>query len=150
MTFNDDTKTLEEAYLSISKKTPTLPPDAEKVTSAPNSSVSVGSMDEPAPGVNMNMIDSEVQDVEPEDKDTTGSAVSMTTMETPEAECGCGSMDCDCEEAHEMSLDNLNSIRESIMKIAAYCAAGERLEAWAHQKLAIAMDNLAGVARSLH
>jgi hypothetical protein len=143
MTFHDDTKHLEEAYLSISKKSPTLPSDEEKVTSAPANPVSVGSMDEPAPGVNMNMINSEVQDVEPEDKDTTGSAVSLTTAMTPE-------VSCDCEEAHEMSLDNLNSIRESIMKIAAHCASGERLEAWAHQKLAIAMDGLASVARSLH
>lgn len=150
MIFNDDTKTLEEAYISISKKTPSLPSDREKVTSAPSNPVSVGSMDEPAPGVDMNMIDSEVQDVEPEDKDTVGAPVSLAAAMAPEAGCGCGAMECDCEEAHEMSLDNLNSIRESIMKIAAHCAAGERLEAWAHQKLAIAMDNLAGVARSLH
>jgi hypothetical protein len=150
MIFNDDTKILEEAYLSISKKTPTVPSDEERVTSAPANPVSVGTMDEPAPGVNMNMIDSEVQDVEPEDKDTTGAAVSLSTAMDPNAGCGCGASECDCEEAHEMALDNLNSIRESIMKIAAHCATGERLEAWAHQKLAIAMDGLASVARSLH
>jgi len=149
MMFNDDTKTLEEAYLSISKKSPSVPSEQEKVTTAPSSPVSVGSMDEPAPGVSMNMIDSEVQDVEPEDKDTTGAPVSLTA-EMPGEGCGCGAMECDCEEAHEMALDNLNSIRESIMKIAAYCASGERLEAWAHQKLAISMDGLASVARSLH
>lgn len=150
MTFHDDTKHLEEAYLSISKKSPTLPSDEEKVTPDPANPVSVGSMDEPAPGVSMDMINSEVEDVNPEDKDTTGAAVSLTTAMTPDVGCSCGATECDCEEAHEMSLDNLNSIRESIMKIAAHCATGNHLEAWAHQKLAIAMDNLASVARSLH
>ena len=149
-TFNDDTKTLEEAYLAISKKSPSVPSEQEKVTTSPSNPVSVGTMDEPAPGVSMDMIDSEVEDVEPEDKDTVGTPISLTTAMSPEMGCGCGAEECDCEEAHEMALDNLNSIRESIVKIAAHCASGDRLEAWAHQKLAIAMDNLAGIARSLH
>ena len=53
-------------------------------------------------------------------------------------------------EAHEMAIDNLNSIRESIMKIAFHCASGAELEVYQQQKLAIAMDNLACVARSIH
>ena len=59
-----------------------------------------------------------------------------------------GSMEDECEE-DEMAIDNLNSIRESIMKTAAFCASGGHLEAWQQQKLAIAMDNLASIARSL-
>jgi hypothetical protein len=147
-----DSQLLEEAYLSISKKTPSVPSDKETVITEPNEVVSAGPMDEPAPGVSMDMINSEVEDVEPEDKDTTGIPVAMTSAEMGDEHygCGCGSEECDCEEAHEMALDNLNSIRESIMKIASHCASGSRLEAWAHQKLAIAMDNLAGIARSLH
>lgn len=150
MSFNNDSKILEEAYLSISKKTPRISSDEETVTTEPNETINVGSMDEPAPGVDMNMIDSEVADVEPENKDTTGIPVAMSMASGEEMSCGHSENECDCDEAHEMALDNLNSIRESIMKIAAHCASGESLEAWAHQKLAIAMDNLAGVARSLH
>ena len=48
-----------------------------------------------------------------------------------------------------MAIDNLSSIRESIIKIACHCGSGGQLESWAQQKLAIAMDNLAGIARSL-
>ncbi len=139
--FKNDIHLLEEAYLSISKKTPALPSDKEAVTTEPNDVVEVGSMEEPAPGVDMNMIDSEVEDVTPEDKDTTGIPLSITTM--PEEDS------CGCDEDHEMDLDNLNSIRESIMKIAAHCGSGSHLEGWARQKLAIAMDGLAGIARSL-
>lgn len=135
---NKDSHLLEEAYLSISKKTATVPSDKETVTTEPNEVVSAGPMDEPAPGVSMDMINSEVEDVEPEDKDTTGVPIAMVASE-----------EGDCEEAHEMALDNLNSIRESIMKIASHCASGNHLESWAQQKLAIAMDGLAGVARSL-
>ena len=147
----NDSRLLTEAYLSISKKTPSVPSDAETVTTEPNDAVSVGSMDEPAPGVSMDMIDSEVEDVQPEDKDTTGVpvSISMSTDSEESYGCGCGAEECDCEEAHEMTLDNLNDIRESIMKIASHCGSGNRLEAWAQQKLAIAMDNLAGIARSL-
>ena len=135
---NKDSHLLEEAYLSISKKTPTVPSDKETVTTNPNDVVSAGPMNEPAPGISMDMINSEVEDVEPEDKDTTGVPIAMVASE-----------EGDCEEAHEMALDNLNSIRESIMKIASHCASGNHLESWAQQKLAIAMDGLAGVARSL-
>lgn len=137
-----ETEMLEEAYLSISKKTPNVPEENEDVSVEPNSVVDVGAMEEPAPGVDMNMIDSEVQDVEPEDKDTTGMAVSMS----PEMPMGDVSQE---NEEDEMAIENLDSIRESIMKIATFCASGGHLEIWAQQKLAIAMDNLASVARSV-
>lgn len=150
MVFNNDSKVLEEAYLSVSKKMPRVSADNDEVAMDPNQTVSVGSMEEPAPGVDMNMIDSQVQDVNPEDKDTTGIPVDLTAAVSTSASPENSSWEHeDCEEAHEMSLDNLNSIRESIMKIASCCAAGEYLPAWAHQKLAIAMDNLADIARAM-
>ena len=143
--FKNDAQLLQEAYLSISKKTPSVPSDEETVTTEPNEVVSAGPMDEPAPGVDMDMIDSEVQDVDPADKDTTGVPVSIGMMDSEEESCGCDEED----EEVGMAIDNLNSIRESIMKIADFCGSGGHLETWAQQKLAIAMDNLAGVARSL-
>lgn len=144
MLYNEN-KLLEEAYLSISKKRVDVPSDGESVTTDPNEVVSAGPMDEPAPGVDMDMIDSEVEDVEPEDKDTTGIPVEMGMMG------GDPRMSEDDEnEEDEMAITNLHSIRESIMKIAAYVATGGHLEPWQQQKLAIAMDNLAEVARRVH
>ena len=140
-----DSQLLEEAYLSISKKTPSVPSDDEAVTTEPNEVVSAGPMDEPAPGVNMDMIDSEVADVAPEDKDTTGMPVSIGVMDSEDDR-----LDVEDEDEEDaMAIDNLNSIRESIMKIASHCGSGSHLEPWAQQKLAIAMDNLAEVARRL-
>lgn len=140
-----DSDLLEEAYLSISKKTASVPSDNETVSMEPNEVVSAGPMDEPAPGVDMDMIDSEVSDVAPEDKDTTGMPVSIGTMGSEDSR-----MDVEDEDEEDaMAIDNLNSIRESIMKIASHCGSGEHLEPWAQQKLAIAMDNLAEVARRL-
>ena len=134
---NKDLHLLEEAYLSINKKMPSLPSDEESVTLDANKVVSAGAMEEPAPGVDMEM-------VEPQETPSTDSPVKISVMASPiedEEEC--------CEEI-DMAIDNLNSIRESIMKIACHCGSGGQLESWAQQKLAIAMDNLAGIARSLH
>jgi hypothetical protein len=140
-----DSELLEEAYLSISKKAASVPSDNETVSMEPNKIVSAGPMDEPAPGVDMDMIDSEVSDVAPEDKDTTGMPVSIGVMDSEDSR-----MDVEDEDEEDaMSIDNLNSIRESIMKIASHCGSGSHLEPWAQQKLAIAMDNLAEVARRL-
>jgi hypothetical protein len=142
---NRDFQLLEEAYLSITKKAASVPSDREAVTTEPNNVVSAGPADEPAPGVDMDMIDSEVSDIEPEDKDTTGIPVSIEGgMEDPRLS------EEDENEEDSMSIDNLHSIRESIMKIAAHCASGYHLEPWQQQKLAVAMDNLAEVARRLH
>jgi hypothetical protein len=141
----NETKLLEEAYLSIGKKKE-IPSDNEPVTTEPNEVVSAGPMDEPAPGVSMDMIDSEVQDVEPEDKDTTGIPVEMAAMIGGDPRMS----EEDENEEDNMSIDNLHSIRESIMKIAGYVASGGHLEPWQQQKLAIAMDNLAEVARRIH
>lgn len=140
-----ETKLLEEAYLSITKKRADVPSDKkEEVSTEPNEVVSAGPMDEPAPGVSMDMINSEVEDVEPEDKDTTGIPVEMGMGGDPRLS------EEDENEEDEMSITNLHSIRESIMKIAAYVATGGHLEPWQQQKLAIAMDNLAEVARRVY
>lgn len=134
---------LEEAYLSVSNKNQT-PETSSEVSTDPNPVVSVGPMDEPAPGVDVN-----VSEISPDtagiDKDTTGVPVDMTAGDAAP------SVDLEQEdEEDQMSLENLNSIRDSIMKIAGACASGGHLEIWAQQKLAIAMDNLAEVARRLH
>lgn len=148
-----ENRLLEEAYVAI-RKASMSPKSKEPVSTDPNEVVSTGPMDEPAPGVDMDMIDSEVSDVEPEDKDTTGIPVSMEVggmdddhmhplMDDPRMS------EEDENEEDQMSIDNLNSIRESLMKIASHCAIGDHLEPWQQQKLAIAMDNLAEVARRL-
>ena len=144
---NKDLHLLEEAYLSISKKTASVPSDKETVTTEPNEVVSAGPMSEPAPGVGMDMINSEVQDTSPADMDTTGEPVTVGVM-GPDSEDSRFSKE-DEDEEDNMSIDNLNSIRESIMKIAERCGRGEHLEPWQQQKLAIAMDNLADIARRL-
>ena len=145
---NKDSLMLQEAYLSISKKMTTVPSDREKVTAEPNDVVYAGPMKEPAPGTDMDMIDSEVQDIEPEDKDTTGVPVSIGVM-GPDSGDPRLSVEDEGEE-DDMSIDNLHSIKESIMKVAAYVAGGGHLEPWQQQKLAIAMDNLAEIARRIH
>lgn len=141
-----DTEILQEAYLSIKKSGVTVPSDKETVDILPNKEVSVGPMDEPAPGVKANMSEPETKMVEPQSEPSVPAAVSME-LEEPSGDERMSTEDEDEEDA--MALDNLNSIRESIMKIASFCASGEHLESWMQQKLAIAMDNLAGVARSL-
>ena len=142
---NKENILLQEAYLSIGKNKQ-LPSDRESVTTEPNEVVSAGPMDEPAPGVSMDMIDSEVQDVDQEDKDTTGIPVEMAAMIGGDPRMS----EEDETEEDDMTIDNLHSIRESIIKVGGYVASGGHLEPWQQQKLAIAMDNLAEVARRLH
>ncbi len=139
-----DTEILQEAYLSMKKPVPTVPSDEEEVTLDASDEVSVGPMDEPAPGTDTTM-DSEMDMVEPQAEPSVPAAVSMEV--TAPGDERMSTEDEDEEDA--MALDNLNSIRESIMKIATHCGSGEHLEPWMQQKLAIAMDNLAGVARAL-
>ena len=137
---------LEEAYLSITKK-----PTTE---ATPEEPVSVGPMDGPAPGVEATMVSSDAAPVDSANNDTVGAPVDMMS-----SDCRCGQTPCMCDsevdlqqedEEDQMALDNLNSVRESIVKVASYCAGGGHLEIWAQQKLAIAMDNLAEIARRLH
>lgn len=137
---NKDTVLLEQAYLAIKKPMVTVPSD-EREEDVMDASVdpTINSVE---PGVS-----------EPVTSISDPAVSGVSTPEPPamgadvmEPETGCS---CEEDEAHEMAISNLNSIRESIMKIASHCASGEKLEAWAQQKLAISMDGLAAVARSL-
>jgi len=143
---NKDLHFLQEAYLSVSKKSAYLPSDKETVTTEPNEVVSSGPIKEPAPGVDMNMIDSEVHNVAPEDKDTTGMPVTIGMAPENDSRFS----EEDENEEDDMVIDNLSSIKDSLMKIAMHCAQGCHLEPWQQQKLAIAMNDLAEVARRLH
>lgn len=137
---------LQEAYIAIRKSQNSNFENNDLPSTDPNEVVSAGPVDEPAPGVDMDMIDSEVEDTSSEEMDTTGMPVSLTSempFEDPRLS------EEDENEEDEMAISNLNSIRESLMKIAAHVASGDHLEPWQQQKLAIAMDNLAEVARRI-
>lgn len=137
---------LQEAYIAIRKSQNSNFKNNDLPSTDPNEVVSAGPVDEPAPGVDMDMIDSEVEDTSSEEMDTTGMPVSLTSempFEDPRLS------EEDENEEDEMAISNLNSIRESLMKIAAHVASGNHLEPWQQQKLAIAMDNLAEVARRI-
>jgi hypothetical protein len=125
---NKDAYLLERAYLSISQPVPSTPADEENV--------------------------------EPEMEQSAGMEMTEPEVMEPEMGCGCdGDKMYDLEtemnphdEAEEdsMAVDNLNSVRESTMKIAQYWEKGGHLEPWQQQKLAIVMNSLAEIARSLH
>lgn len=137
---------LQEAYIAIRKSQNSNFENNDLPSTDPNDVVSAGPVDEPAPGVDMDMIDSEVEDTSSEEMDTTGIPVSLTS-EMPSEDPRLSEEDENEED--EMAISNLNSIRESLMKIAAHVASGDHLEPWQQQKLAIAMDNLAEVARRI-
>ena len=143
-----DSYLLEKAYLSITQGKPmnAVPSEQdEEVTTEPNEVVSAGPVDEPAPGVDVNMVEPQAEPSVP------GASVDVSSEPTmPAMASGDERMSVqDEDEEDAMAIDNLNSIRESVMKIAAFCGTGNHLEPWQQQKLAIAMDNLAGVARAL-
>jgi len=139
-----DLSCLEEAYLSVRKKLASTPSDVVSGPSVePNDVVSAGPVDEPAPGVDMDMVSSANPGPESSDLDTTGIPVTMSAESDPRFS------EEDETEEDNMTISNLHSIRESIMKIAQACSAGTHLEPWQQQKLAIAMDNLAEVARRI-
>jgi hypothetical protein len=135
MKFND-VQLLEEAYLSITKKVPVASDEDKNLdNSEPQMTpeVEVGPMDGPA-------LSEPEQDMSP--ACCSGASDSMGDD---------NSLDMDQEEEEDqMTISNLNSIRESITKVAMFCASGKHLEIWAQQKLAIAMDNLAEVARRVN
>lgn len=142
---NKDTVLLEKAYLAVKKPMVGVPSD-EQSEEIMDASVDP-SLDSMEP-TNAIQEPEASPSVEPNAMDVVS---GMPTQEPVAPMAGAPEAGCDCEEdeEHEMAISNLNSIRESIMKIASHCATGEGLEAWAQQKLAIAMDNLASIARSL-
>lgn len=135
-----DSVLLEKAYLSISQKLPSVPSDKEPITTNPNDVVSAGPMDEPAPQTDTLMVGSEPQaGMDP----SVSSPMEPSMSSDPRLDLQ------DENEEDSMAIDNLNSIRESIMKIAKFCSGGGHIEPWQQQKLAISMDNLAEIARSI-
>lgn len=143
---HSDSVLLEKAYLSIAQKMPSVPSDSDVVGTQANDVVSAGPVDEPAPGVDMSMADrgAEQQPLSPDISAEPPMDLSVSSIESEDR------LDVEDEnEEDSMSIDNLNSIRESIMKIAKYCAQGGHMEPWQQQKLAISMDNLAEIARSV-
>lgn len=144
---HNDIGLLQEAYLSITRKSKQLPSDTESITTNPNDTVSAGPVDEPAPGVSIDMTKSVEDDtaVNSTDYDTTGVPVSMSPAAGEDSRLSTE----DENEEDNMAISNLSSIKDSICKIAAACAGGTHLEPWQQQKVAIAMDNLAEVARRL-
>lgn len=124
---------LEKAYLSISKPVPSVSTDKEEVVLNPYEGESHS--DEEA----------EMEFVAPVDE--------LESEEGCEGDCSCGgeeTMDHEEEtEEEDMAISNLNSIRESLMKISTFCYEGGHLHEWQLQKLAICMDNLSEVARRL-
>ena len=149
---------LEEAYISINKKIPSVPSDKEKVT-----------LTDEHNNVPENLDDEIFDDNVLNDNDTDKEEKKLDIVKTFSApvfdsascssdcncgdECGCGGK-CSCGdvedyEEEDMNISNLNSLRESLMKVSLFCSQGGRLEPWQEQKLAICMDNLAEVARRL-
>lgn len=124
---------LEKAYLSISKPVPGV------------------SSDEEAPvlddvGVD---VESHIDDGSEDMLDGVSDVVSEDPSPALAAPGAMDSLSSEESEEDEMVITNLDSIRESIMKIASFCSGGGHLESWQQQKLAIAMDNLAEVARRI-
>lgn len=155
---------LERAYLTLSKAISPkrslgdLDEEPSEDSNEREEIVSSGPLKEPAPGVDIEMVsddepaddtvfmsgEEEVSPCEEINDDDNASLADILSSQTQTPHAS--------EEEHEedeMALDNLNSIRESINKIARFCSVGGHLETWQQQKLAIAMDNLAGVARSV-
>ena len=130
---NTDQTLLEEAYSAIGKK---IEPKAEETSM---DITDTSPVTEPAPNVQAGA--AEVVDIQPTPELT-------DTLPDVDGEPSLNNDEAELEEDH-MVIDNLNSIRESIMKTASFCASGGHLEPWQQQKLAIAMDNLASIARSL-
>lgn len=132
---NKDAYLLEKAYLSISQPMASVPSDEEPLEQNDN----------------MEM-DGKV-----------GVEVSGPEMEDEMGGCNCGGEECTCnshnpemelsaeDECDEdrMAVDNLNSVRQSAMKIAQYWEQGGHLETWQQQKLAIVMAYLEDIARAL-
>lgn len=131
-----DTLLLEKTYLSMSKKLASVPSDATSSDEMPFRGSEVSMHPE------MAISPEEPEPISPQDDEVSLSTLSNDLFSSEENECD--------DEEHEMIIDNMNSIRESITKIADYCMTGNGLEPWQSQKLAIAMDNLAEIARRLH
>ena len=155
-----DTDLLQEAYLSVLKKSTVVPSDREKISTNASSSVSTSPIKELAPKQDTESAYSEEDDFEEDDfeeddfeeeHDTTGIPVSMEVHGGHESSMHGDKRFSvnDEDEEDDMTIDNLHSIKDSLMKIAMAVSAGVHMEPWQQFKIAIVMDNLASIARSL-
>lgn len=161
-------RTLEEAYLSVTKNSLSYPERKRSVSTSP--------VREIAPGLKIDTIEAEDEEYEGDDNmeyereehsceecgdseckcssnnhDTTGRSVSMGIVDRPEhgMEGDSRFSTNDEDEEDDITIDNIHSIKESLIKISMAIAAGVHLEPWQQFKLAVVMDNLSSVARSL-
>ena len=144
-----DTSLLQEAYLSVLKKRTEMPPQGERIT-GDERTVDTSPVKEVAPGVDLDKHYSD-EEISSEESDTTGSPISIEFSgdEGTKMDGDARFSVNDEDEEDDMTVDNIHSIKESLMKIAMAVAAGVHLEPWQQFKVAIVMDNLASVARSL-
>jgi hypothetical protein len=161
---NRTPRTLEEAYLSVAKN-PLSYPDRKK-------DVSTSPVREIAPGLKISTIEPDEEDMDitedgehvgcnscgtaecncdHEESDTTGHPITMGAVDHPEhgMEGDSRFSTSDEDEEDDITVDNIHSIRESLLKISMAVAAGVHMEPWQQFKIAVVMDNLASVARSL-
>jgi hypothetical protein len=127
---------LEKTYLSMSKKLASVPSDV-----VPGEEMSLNGL-EASDHPEMPLSLEAPVSISPREEEVSLSSLANNIFSSEETECD--------DEEHEMIIDNMNSIRDSITKIADFCMTGKGLEPWQSQKLAIAMDNLAEIARRLH
>jgi hypothetical protein len=132
-----DNYLLEKAYLSIAQQVPSVPSDEEEVLEPEleqNDNTQMdGKIGDEVAGPEEAVIDDELHSHE------------EVGLGEPNV---AGNEDDELEE-DRMAVDNLNSVRESAMKIANHWSQGGHLHPWQQQKLAIAMELLAEVARAL-
>jgi hypothetical protein len=132
-----DNYLLEKAYLSIAQQVPSVPSDDEEQEpelEQTDSTAMDGEIGVEVPGPEEESMDDELHHP---------SEVGL------EAEPNLPGNEHDEMEEDRMAVDNLNSVRESAMKIANHWSKGSHLHPWQQQKLAIAMELLAEVARAL-
>lgn len=165
MIFYNDEKMLQEAYLSVAKGKPYIPLNKETVSTDPNKIVSAGPLKEPAPGIKVDWHEEACDTCEQEEcechneehfdderHDTTGIPVVISTTDKHghHSEEGDARFSADDEdEEDDIVVDNLHSIKESLLKISLAVRMGVHLEPWQQSKLTVVMDNLASIARSI-
>lgn len=160
--YNKEPRTLQEAYLSVIKKTLPAPTNVQR---AP---VSTSPVREIAPGLKTQthspyeeesgceMCGEQGCECSAEENDTTGQPVAMQVVHGHDEESDSHHMEGDVrfstsdeDEEDDMTIDNIHSIKDSLMKISLAVASGVHMEPWQQTKLAIVMDNLASIARSV-
>lgn len=148
---NKDTNLLQEAYLSVIKKGAVNSMNSNPSMRLNKETVSTSPVKELAPGVDTEDHYSSEEECTCEETDTTGAPISMEVHSNhgSKMEGDTRFSTSDEDEEDDMTIDNLHSIKESLLKIAMAVSSGVHLEPWQQFKVAIVMDNLASVARSL-